>query len=261
MSGRSTKLITILALAVILVVVIIVLTKVLKSNDAADAAKTEHFFNAANGAFVDENTKAIRGNNIFANHMMKAATPEEMLNNVRNDAYYAETGDLGATANTTGVNKLMANQVQINNINRKNGNAVMSEAEMRAIDKKIMTSAGNQIGSPFNRAGTIITELDVSPGRIQGLVNQNYISGRDKNHRVSVVKAVVPVKGFDISIDRLPEQMTMISSANFPANKKTVRAPGEAAARDSELLNIENQNAEGFKTTTGGYLVKNNTRF
>lgn len=227
--------------------------------------KTEPFYNTANGAFVDENTKAIRGNNIFSNHMMKAATPEEMLDNVRNDAYYAETGDLGAIANTTGVDKLMANQVEINNINRKNGSNIMSESDMRAISKKIMSSAGNQIGSPYNRAGEVLTELDVAPNRVMGIVNENFIGGRQKNYRVSVVKSVVPVKGFDISIDRLPEQMSSFSSTSFAANKysknNNKRLPSEASMKNTELVNYDNKDAEGFKTVSGGYLVKNNTRY
>lgn len=228
------------------------------------APKKEGFFSSSGGSYVDPQTNVIRGNNLFTNHMNTATTPSELIDNVKENQYYAESGDLGATANTTGLNKLMSNQVQINNINKRNDNKVMTESDMRAISKKIMSSAGNERGSAYNRAGTIMTNLDVRPGRIAATINRDYIGGRNKDHTVSVVKAVVPVQGYNISIDRIPEQMTANGQLNFMSNKisknKFARVPSEAAARDSELYR-DTEKEEGFKKTTGGYLIKNNTAF
>lgn len=229
--------------------------------------RKEGFFNAANGAYVDEKTGIIRGNNIFSDHMTVAKSPQDLLKEVKNNQYYAETGDLGAVINTDNINKLMANQVEINKINKDNTNGVMSEAELGLIDKKMKGSAGNQLGSMYNRAGAVLTELDVAPGRIIGVVDRDYIPDRDKSHRVYVTKAAVPVQGFDISMDRIPIQMSqgMFKKSSFAANKfsknQTAKLPSEASMASEELVNYENQDKEGFKKITGGYLTKHNTRY
>lgn len=240
-------------IVVIIVVVVIVKNSNKNTNDMGEtntengsetgenSGEKEKFFNAAMGAFVDPNTNVIRGNTIFTDQMVFNRDADSLLDDVKKDAYYADEGNFGAPYNLKNFNSLYENQKAIQNINNRTENQVMSESDMKSINKKLQSSLNNGKFNLYDRGGTVNTKFSVEPSGTRAVINGDYLGARDKNHQIAAVKRVIPVKGFDMDIERIPEVMARHQSSKNKTNKATktnnlLRKPAEAAMKAVETV-------------------------
>lgn len=228
--------ITLIIIAIIIIVISVVnLVKISKEE------KKEGFFNSAGGALVTPESKAIVGNRILTDQMVYNQDSSELLNDIKKNPYYAINGTLGATKTNT-FDKLLQNQLEIQSINNKNDGNVMSEAQMKEINKKITSSADSSNYNVFNRAGAKNVKFNVAPSETRAVIDAKYLGERDRNHQISSVRRVIPVQGFDISVDRIPimmsEQLRGQLGTNKALNKKYRN--GESALKNSNFEIVEN---------------------
>lgn len=270
------KIIIISAVAVITVIIIVVVVINKKKTSSSNTPDTkEPFFNAANGAFVDPNTKVIRGNNLFTDQMVFDRDANTLLNDVKNDMYYSDPNqNFGAPLNKNNFNSLYANQLAIQKINNRTENQVMSEEDMKEINKKLLSSSNNSKYNLYDRGAAKNVQLSIEPNGTRAVIDGDYLGARDKNHQISVVKRVIPVHGFDMDIERIPEIMAKHQSAKNKLNKEAnktnlTRKPAEAAMKTVEQVvdtvkdltgASDKEVEEHFKNTrtSSGFLVDGN---
>ena len=181
-------------------------------------SKREGFVNLASGATVDPNTQAVKGNILLTDGLLHDENAAEFVQNVEKDPYYAQEDDFGATKKNT-FNKLMENQLAIQNINEKNNGNVMSQNDLKSINKKLLSSASNNTYNLFDRAGAKNVKFSVHPSETRGIIDSKYLGWRDRNFSIDAVRRIIPVKGFDISIDRIPEMMQQELRGQLGENK------------------------------------------
>lgn len=222
--------------------------------------KKEGFFNAAGGAFLDSNSPGVvKGNLIFSDGMMLKNQYDNFEKDIKNDMYYATQADFGAVKNNKNFNTLMANQNAIQSINNKNNGAVMSQSDMKSINQKILSSANNSKFNLFDRAGDRNVKLHIDPSGTRAVIDADYLGDRDKNYSIDVVRRVIKVPTFDMSIDRIPQQMTGPSGI-LGSNKKSKPIDSAASLKEGTATHIvdnENGNLESFRTARG-YMVHGN---
>ena len=229
----------IIALVVIAVVIIAIVVPKGKKEEQANEeneGEKESFFNAPVGAFVDPNTNVIRGNGILTDQMVFNRSAETLLDDVKKDAYYADEGNLGAAYNLSNFNKLYENQRNILKIKDRTENQVMSEEDMKSVTKKIQSSMNNGRYNLFDRGGSKNVKFSVEPNGTRAVIDGDYLGARDKNHQIAAVKRVIPVKGFDMDVERIPEVMSRHMSSKINSNKaanvdNNARKPAEAAMK------------------------------
>lgn len=222
--------------------------------------KKEGFFNASNGAFVDPNQPGVViGNRIFSDGLLMPDQYKDFEENVKNDMYYATKADFGAVKNTSGFDKLLENQNAIQAINNKNNGNVMSSSDMRAINQKILSSANNSKFNLFDRAGDRNVKLHIDPTGTKAVIDGDYLGDRDKNYTIDICSRVVKVPTFDMSIDRIPQQMVGPSGI-LGTNKKTKPIDSAASLKDGSATHIiEGNKGDVEKFRTGrGYMVNGN---
>lgn len=253
----------IIVIAIIIVVIVVIVKRKNKSNDLPDENK-ETFFNAANGAFVDKGMNSIIGYNIQTDQLLNKPA-NELIGNIENDKFYAETGNLGAVYNTNNFNNLLKNQMEISSIASRDTGQVLSTDQQREISKRLNTSLNNGEFNLFNRAGTKNVKFTIQPGVTRAVIDGDYVPERDKNYNIEAVSKVVPIKGFDIDVERFPQQLAIARRkqiAENKANKKTNldRQPSEIAAKSAEVLyntakkldpNVADNQAGIYTLTTG----------
>lgn len=259
---ETTLLIALIA-TIVLIIYLVTCTK------STSEKKKEGFFNAAGGAYVDENTGVIKGNILLSDGQLYGqGQATSLLNDVRDDQYYAVEGDFGAKKNKNNFNSLMENQLAIQNINNKNDGNVMSQSDMRDINKRILSAANNSKFNLFDRAGDKAIEFSVQPSGTVAVIDGDYLGERDRNNRVVAARRVIPVKAFDMSIDRIPQQMTGPSGI-LGTNKKSKPKDSSAALKGGQASQILDavlpsssdsdvkKNFEQFRAS-GGILVHGN---
>ena len=257
----------IIVIAIIIIVIVVIVKRKNKSNDLPDEKPDENkesFFNAANGAFVDKGMNSLIGYNIQTDQLLNKPA-NELIGNIENDKFYAETGNLGAVYNTNNFNNLLKNQMEISSIASRDGDQVLSTDQQREISKRLNTSLNNGDFNLFNRAGTKNVKFTIQPRVTRAIIDGDYVPERDKNYNIEAVSKVVPIKGFDIDVERFPQQLAIARRkqiAENKANKKTNldRQPSEIAAKSAEVLyntakkldpNVTDNQAGIYTLTTG----------
>lgn len=270
------SIVLVVIIAVIVTVVIIVKNKEESDSEEPTGENKETFFNAAGGAFVDPNTRVIKGNNIFTNQMVFGRSAETLLDDVNKDMYYADEGDFGAPYNTKNFNDLFENQKAIQQINSRNENQVMSESDLKSINKKLQSSLNNGRYNLYDRGGAENVQFVVKPNETRSVIDGDYLGARDKNHQIAAVKRVIPVKGFDMDIERIPEVMAAYQSSKAKLNKESkknnlMRKPAELAMKAVESITEAAKNMTGASDkevmenyqrtrTSGGMVVTGNRK-
>ena len=200
-------------------------------------SKRESFINLATGATVDPNTQAVKGNIILTDGLLNGENAAEFVENVKADPYYAQKDDFGATKSDS-FNKLMENQLAIQSINERNAGTVMSQQDLKAISKNMLSSANNNTYNLFDRAGSKNVKFSVHPSETRGIIDSKYLGWRDRNFSIDAVRRVIPVKGFDLAIDRLPEMMQEELRGQLGKNsdKNVQRRPSESAIVSAQQM-------------------------
>lgn len=204
--------------------------------------RREGFFNAANDAYVS-NSGTLHGTHLFTDQSIHNMTNKEFADAVRADKNYADDDAFGAVP-TTGLDALYKNQLEIQKINSRTGNQVMKESDMKQISKKLMSSSNNSKYNMYDRSGAVNARMRVEPWGTRAVIDGDYRSGRADDHQIASVRRVIPVKAWDMPIDRAPEWMSMmgkLNSASFQANKKTVRRAGDATMTEANGTEIIEQ--------------------
>lgn len=232
--------------AVVIIAILLVVLYIITSKHEVEPIRREGFFNAAGGAYVDDNTNTIKGNMILTDQMVFGKDANELLDDVRKDHYYAEEGTLGATKNSSGFDRLLSNQLAIQNINNRNNGNVMSQSDMREINKKMISSANNSNFNLFDRSGSKNIRFSVEPSGTRAVIDGDFLGDRDKNHDVTSVRRLIPVKGFNMDIERIPQQMILQKRAlgTNKDNRRKTRS-GEAALKDSGVIDILGDESSG----------------
>lgn len=264
----------IIALVVVIVIIIVVIILIRKpketDKDNEESKPKETFFASAGGASVTPNNQVIVGRKLLTDQMVFGNDSSKLIDEVKGDAYYAIPGTLGAKKSKVGFDKLLQNQLEIQSINNKNDGQVLSSNQMKEINKKILSSADNNMYNMFNRAGTKKMTLEVNPGGKRAIIDGDYLPARDKNYSIASVSTVIPVKGFDMNMERIPE---ILSKSNYtkellPLNRDLKRKQvmdGVKSMTDGGLTTFneteETTSTESFKNkyrTSKGFMVNGN---
>lgn len=196
-------------------------------------SQREGFVNLASGASVDPNSGAVTGTRLLTDGLLYDENSKQFIENVKKDPYYAQSSNFGATKSNT-FDDLTANQLAIQQINDKNAGNVMSREDMKSINKKILSSANNAKYNLFDRAGSQNVKFGVFPSETRAIIDSDYLGWRDRNFSIDTVRRIIPVQGFDMSVDRIPEMMQRQMN---PAKVNVNKAPksGEAALNNTNL--------------------------
>ena len=247
-------------LIALIATIVIIIYLVYTCEEKPKEEKKEGFFNAAGGAFLDPNSPGVaKGNIILSDGMMLPDDYKNFESDIKNDMYYATKADFGAVKNNKNFNTLMANQNEIQAINNKNNGAVMSQSDMKSINQKILSAANNSKFNLFDRAGDRNVKLHIDPSGTRAVIDGDYLGDRDKNYTIDVVRRVIKVPTFDMSIDRIPQQMTG-PSGMLGSNKRSKPIDSAASLKDGTATHIvesESGNLESFRTARG-YMVHGN---
>ena len=198
------------------------------------------FYNSGKGAFVADETGAIRGPAVFSNHLAYGSA-EDLAEGVRGDQQYADMHDFGATYQPQGIDSLIKSQNEIRRINEKNDGKVYSQSDLQAISAKMKTSASSNTNALFSRAGAKATNMEIIPGATVGVIDEDFVGERDRSQKVIVGSAAVPVKGYNLDIERLPVMMTQVTQAQFEGKSTFVPLDQNAGIANS---------LEGLKSMT-----------
>ena len=223
-----------LLLVLIIIVVLLYLNPKDKEDNDDEYGEKEHFFNSADGAFVDNNSQAIKGRNLQTDQLLyNRGQSKVLLKDVAGDKYYAEPGTLGATKSAHGFDSLLERQQQVQKLHAKGDGNVMTQNDMKEINKLMLASGNGANFNLFNRAGSANIKFDLDPSGTRGIIDADYLPDRDRNHTVSAVNKVVPIPGFDVSIDTLPTQIAkqMRGQNGINAASKVRKTSGEKAMK------------------------------
>lgn len=230
----------------LLIIVLIIVLAYLKPKPVRRLPKyddrTEHFFNSADGAFVDDNSHAIKGRNLQTDQMLfNRGQSKVLLNDVATDKYYAEPGTLGASKNTNSFDSLLERQQRIQKLHAKGDGNVMTQNDMKEINKLMLASGNNANFNLFNRAGSANVKFDLDPSGTRGIIDADYLPDRDRNHTISAVNKVVPIPGFDVSVDTFPTQIAkqMRGKNGINAAGKVRKNSGESALKNATGFGLQ----------------------
>lgn len=248
-------LIVLLVVVIIIVVVLVVWSK---------SKRKEGFFDGAAGATVRD--KAIYGPMLLTNQMVEGDS-SALIDEVANDRNYARPGTLGATKSNS-LDKLLANQIEIQSINDRNNGKLMSEADQRKISDKIQSSAALNVFNMYNRAGDKNVRFSVEPAGTRAVIDEAALGFRDRNEDITSVRRVIPVKMYNMDMTRIPiemmQQKRMLGKNSDNKHKGIAR---EAVFRNIDEEDTIDPNAslekveEGFERFRGsnGVMVVGNS--
>ena len=223
-----------LLLVLIVIVVLLYINPKPSEEDTDFDDRREGFFNSADGAFVDNQSHAIKGRNLQTDQLLyDRGQSKVLLTDVAKDKYYAEPGTLGASKSANGFDKLLERQQRVQKLHAKGDGNVMTQNDMKEINKLMLSSGNGAEFNLFNRAGSANIKFDLDPSGTRGVIDADYLPDRDRNHTVSAVNKVVPIPGFDVSIDTLPTQIakTMKGKNGINAATKVRKTSGENALK------------------------------
>ena len=182
----------------------------------------EKFTHIVNGK-VDPYTGAIYGRAIYTDQLTDGPATDLKDVIVNSDGTVSSGAkELGATTGN-GFDALQQNQTELYEIEKQSVDGVKSKEDMLEISKKTLSSSNNANYNLFNRAGTRPTKLKNDQYGFCAIIDKKYVPYRNRNSQISNVGSAVLVQGYDISEERIGDELENYS---FSASQKNANTNG-----------------------------------
>lgn len=182
----------------------------------------EKFTHIVNGK-VDPYTGAIYGRAIYTDQLTDGPATDLKDVIVNSDGTVSSGAkELGATSGN-GFDALQQNQTELYEIEKQSVDGVKSKEDMLEISKKTLSSSNNANYNLFNRAGTRPTKLKNDQYGFCAIIDKKYVPYRNRNSQISNVGSAVLVQGYDISEERIGDELENYS---FSASQKNANTNG-----------------------------------
>ena len=180
------------------------------------------FTHIVNGK-VDPYTGAIYGRAIYTDQLTDGPATDLKDVIVNSDGTVSSGAkELGATTGN-GFDALQQNQTELYEIEKQSVDGVKSKEDMLEISKKTLSSSNNANYNLFNRAGTRPTKLKNDQYGFCAIIDKKYVPYRNRNSQISNVGYAVLVQGYDISEERIGDELENYS---FSASQKNANTNG-----------------------------------
>ena len=208
----------------------------------------ERFVVTPNKAVVTP-TGAIISNGIQTNQMMRGDV-SELAKIVNANGYVAEGQIDPGVVLGQGFEEAYTNQQNIINIGDKAQGGYETQDQLKEITMQITATNNNANQNLFNRAGDRPTKLYLAPNEVRCVIDEKYMSERDKNQQVSVVGTIIPTQGYDLNIERIGENLLDTHFSAVSCNKNRTRIPTKAGAAiiNNVTKEIESPNEDALSS-------------
>ena len=240
--------------------------------------KKESFKKHEKFIYMSEDAKitpagAIHADRIMTDQQLYGTDAENIRDHVKSQGAYNEpqwTGSFGPGMNDAKFNTLLENQAEVNAANRSHRNdELRTREELNALSKKINHAGDSSKYNIVNRAKQTPTKLKLSRGQKRGVIDAKYIPTRYRPKTVELVDTVIPIQGYDISEEKLDQQIydesnkLSLGQMNVDNDVEPDDAFEIAKQFDIQTEDLENniQNLEKFKTSRGMMIGGNDARY
>lgn len=188
----------------------------------------ESFLITPNRATVT-GTGAIISNGIQTNQMVRGDV-NDLANIVNANGFVADGAIDPGVSLGNGFEEAYNNQQAIIDIGDKAQGGYESNEQLKEITQKITATNNNANNNLFTRAGDRPTKLYLAQNEVRCVIDEKYMSERDKNQQVAVVGTVIPTQGYDLNIERIGENLLDTHFSAISCNKNRSRIPTKAGA-------------------------------
>ena len=209
------------------------------SNSTSSTPK-ETFLVSPNGAQMAE-TGAIHGLGLQTNQMTRSSM-ESIVNRVNSNGWVADGTIHPGVGLGNGFQTAYDNQQNIIDIGNKAMGGFETNDQLKQITQQITATNNNANNNLFTRAGDKPTKLYLAPNEVRCIIDEKYMSERDKNRQISSVGTVIPTQGYDVNVERLGEQLldTHFSAISLHCNKSRIpTAAGASNTKGNDSPNME----------------------
>jgi hypothetical protein len=180
----------------------------------------EDFLATPNGAKIDPTTGALKGIGMITDGMLTKNWVD-----IEKEIYGSGIGfdgkrTIGVTSTDDGLDKAYNNFKELLDIDAQAGNGVRTPEDTKEMSKRLAV-ANNAQTNLFTRGANFPTKMILAPNEIRGVIDERYLPERDKNRQLAVVNTIVPIPGFDISIDRLGVNLMDTHFSNVSRNSSS----------------------------------------
>lgn len=196
-----------------------------------NGANKEGFFTTASPAVVSPTTGALVGQHLMTDQITRASM-DNIIKQV-NETSYANDGSLTHGVGLgNGFDMLYDNQREIQEIDSRSKNGYQTRSDLKEISQRIASGQSNANHNVYTRAGSTPTKLYIATNQARCVVDEKYVSERNKNRQISTVGTVIPTQGYDINVDRIGEELTdtHFSAVSVNGRQSRNRIPTMAGA-------------------------------
>lgn len=222
-------------------------------NDTSTDNK-EGFLLTSQNAYISPVTGAIKGPGIMTDGMTRS-NMSNIVESVAKTGFGSDDSISIGVGPGNGFDQAYENQLDIQKIDDRNVGGYQSIDDLDQISRKIASGSNNANNNMYTRAGSKPVKLVIEPNSIRGVIDEKYLPERDKNYQIATVQAAVPVQGYDINVERIPEYLSNTHFSKVSRNGTTKRIPtaagavgggyrmGDNAITDNHMASSANKNA------------------
>ena len=214
----------------------------------------EGFLLTSQNAYISPVTGAIKGPGIMTDGMTRS-NMSNIVDSVAKTGFGSDDSISIGVGPGNGFDQAYENQLDIQKIDDRNVGGYQSIDDLDQISRKIASGSNNANNNMYTRAGSKPVKLVIEPNSIRGVIDEKYLPDRDKNYQIATVQAAVPVQGYDINVERIPEYLSNTHFSKVSRNGTTKRIPtaagavgggyrmGDNAITDNHMASSANKNA------------------
>lgn len=204
----------------------------------------EGFLLSSQPVRISSITGAITGQGLMTDQMTRMPL-SEITNQINTNGFVNDGAISIGVSLGEGFDKVYQNQVDVQAIDDKAVGGYQQREDLSEISRKIGSNTNNANHNLFNRCGSGPTKLIIANNETRCVIDEKYLSERDKNRQIATVGTVIPMQGYDINIERLGEQLTDTHFSTWSSNKPHKRIiTASAATNGDESANAKVVNEE-----------------
>lgn len=227
-----TEIVPLLTGALLVTILILIVRCYNKQTQPGCGCDKESFLKS-NSPVAFSSTGAIVGNGIMTNQTTRMPMDDVLKQVSDNRSVYDGEPSPGVSVGS-GFDNLYSSHLDIQDIDARADNGYQQRTDLSEISQKIASAGSNATNNIFSRAGSQPTKLLLAPNEVRCVVDEKYVSERNRNRQISTVGTVIPTQGYDLNIDRIGEELTDTHFSSISSNRRRKRIPTAAGAVTSD---------------------------